>query len=202
MLFVCIILFLSFLYYFHNPFFIIFSPIFLFIGWKLPYLFLLKQKNYDDILKNYLFPNFLKLFISLFTVKETVLKTLQATTVFLENGSFKKELENLIVEIEERNIDSSTPYIKFANYIGTSEAHLVMSFLFEFDHEGIKKQELQMLASIVQDMHENMVNEICVIKENSMMKYANIPIFIALIFIFLFVASIFYYYLANHMPSI
>lgn len=202
MIFVTTLLFSIFYYLYHRPFIILLLPVLLLVAWKLPYFFLLKQKNYDDLLKYYLFPNFLKLFISFFSVKETVLRTLQATTSFINNESFKKELNLLISEIENRNSDSSMPFIKFANYIDTSEAHLVMSFLFEFDQQGIKKEELQMLELMVQDMHENMVNEICLIKENKMMKYANVPIFLALFFIFSFVASIFYYYLTNNMPNI
>jgi hypothetical protein len=202
MVLVILIVFSTFIFFNQKPYYILFSPIIFFLAWKLPFLFLLRQKNYDGLLKTYLFPNFLKLFICLFPVKETVLRTLQSTTDYLENGSFLRELKLLISEIEGRNCDTSMPFIKFADYIGTSEAHLVMSFLYEFDQQGIKKEELLTLESIVQDMHENMVNEICLIKENKMMKFANPPIFLALTFIFSFVLSIFYYYLANNIPGI
>lgn len=172
----------------------LFTPLFSFIGWKAPYFYVVNEKNRQDLIRKNTFPQFLRYFVSLYSTNETVLKTLTAILPFIEEEKFRGELIKLIETIGERTSDSGQAYLAFADFIGTSEARLVMSFLYDFDQMGIKQDELAMLDEIVNNLHENMVTELCERKANHMHKYANPLVLVALFFVFCFVMIVFIYY--------
>ncbi len=178
------------------------APIMCVIGWLMPYGYLLLIKKSSAAVKVQIFPQFLRYFIALFPTNETVLQTLQQTLPFIKDIDFQKQVQLLIIKVESRADDAGEAFIEFADYIGTSEAHLVMSFLYEFDLEGINREELVMLEHIIHQLHLNNVHEVCLRKENSISKYANPPIILALFFVFTFALCVFYYYLTQQIGTI
>lgn len=185
-----------------NPRLLLITPLFAFMGWKMPYFNLVNEKNRNDIIKKNIFPQFLRYFVSLYPTNETVLRTLGAIVPFIDEKNFRDELIKLIESVGVRDVDSSQAYLDFAEFIGTGEARLVMSFLYEFDQMGIKKEELTMLENIVNEMHENSVKELCEYKANKIQRYANPIVIASLFFVFCFVMVVFYSYLTSSLTEL
>lgn len=159
-------------YSFNNWWLLIGIPFVMLIGFKLPYLRLMSLKEKDDIIKQYVFPTFLRYFISLIETKGNVYQTLKSIVPYLDNP-IKAELERLITKIDRKNVSNRDAFMEFAEYIGSGEALMIMSMIYEFNEEGIRKDDLKELENIIEQLQENKTNELIEYKVAKMDKYAN-----------------------------
>lgn len=157
---------------FANPKLYIGIPLVMYFGYKLPYIELLKMRRHEDIIKDYMFPTFLRYFLALIETKGNVYQTLQAVIPHMDEP-IKGELIKLIQKLDDDSVDSRKAFIEFADFIGTSDAHLIMGTLHEFNEEGIIKEELIELDETTNKLQENKTNEIIVMKANSLAKHAD-----------------------------
>lgn len=165
-------------------------PIAGYIGWKLPYIELKRSKSYQDILISYAFPRFLTYFICLIDTKGNVYQTLKATLPYLQS-TIKIQVEKLIKAMEDNPENSRDAFVKFAEYIGTGEANMIMNTIYEFTETGISKDDLKELESMISSIEANKNRELIDYKVNESTRYAFIPIVASVIFIFGFVVIIF-----------
>lgn len=160
-------------------------PIVMIVGFKLPYLELISKKNKEDIIKQYEFPSFLRYFISLLSTHGNVYQTLKATIPYVHEP-VKTELKRLVEKLEENKINNRDAFMEFAESIGSSEAYMIMSMLYEFNEEGISKEDIKELENTVNNLQENKINELIEYKVNKMGKYADPVLVIGILYIILF----------------
>lgn len=165
-------------------------PIVMFIGFKIPYMELISKKSKSDIVKQYIFPTFLRYFISLMHTHGNVFQTLKATIPYVQEP-IKQELQNLVDRLERQNVQNREAFMEFAEFIGSSDAHMIMGMIYEFHEEGIKKSDLKELESTIKGLQDNKINQLIARKVQQMEKYANPIIIIALLYIFSFTAVVF-----------
>lgn len=166
---------------------ILVSPIGGFIGYKFPYIQLVKDKAHDDMLKSFIFPQFLRYFIALIGTQGNVYQTLVATVSYM-GGEVGRKLEEFIAKIEIDN--NHEYYTDFAEYIGTNESHMVMSMLYDFSEKGVVKEELEELERTIDKLNENKTNQMVQFKTDEQEKYMNTPIFSSIFFVMSFAAVI------------
>lgn len=171
-------------------------PVIAIVGYKLPYIDLVRKKNKDDIIKQYMFPTFLRYFISLLDTQGNVYQTLRATVSYL-NDPLKTEVIKMIVKLEEQNVNNRDAFLDFAEFIGSSEAHMIMGMIYEFHEEGISKDDIRELEKTIKELQENKTNELIELKVNSLDKHANPIMAYGLIYIFGFTALVFISYLKS-----
>lgn len=171
-------------------------PIVALIGYKIPYFEIVNQKERSSIIVQYSFPTFLRYFISLLDTQGNVYRTLKATIPYL-NNPIKSEVQILINKMEDSNINMRNAFMEFAEFIGTSEARMVMGMIYEFNEEGINKQDIKELETIVEQMQENKTNELIEYKVNRMDKYANPILVYSLAYIFAFTIMVYMAYLGS-----
>jgi len=147
-------------------------PVVAVLGYKLPYIDLVRKKRRDDIIKQFMFPTFLRYFISLLDTQGNVYQTLRATVPYLSEP-IKTEVVKMVVKLEQQNINNRDAFMDFAEYIGSSEAHMIMGMIYEFNEEGINKEEVKELESTIKELQENKTNELIEQKINSLDKHAN-----------------------------
>lgn len=170
---------------------LILAPLFSFIAYRYPYFQMVMQKKRSDLLKSYLFPEFLRYFISLIHSSGNVYLTLKATIPYLKEP-LRTEVQKLVKKIEVKN--DRKAYMEFADYIGSSEANLIMSMIYEFTEMGIKKETLAELSSYIDKLHENKTNELIDKKVRSMDIYSFPSVLLAAFFILGFAGTILVYY--------
>ncbi|TES48807.1 flagellar assembly protein FlaJ [Halalkalibacterium halodurans] len=161
-------------------------PLLGYLGYKLPYVQLLMQKNRVDKIKSIIFPIFLRYFISLLETQGNVYQTLKATLKYVKHPLLHDELQKLVNAIEKKNDRNS--YLDFAHYIGTPEAVNVMSIIYDFSEHGVNKKDLKELETIIYQLHFNKTNELIKYKVNAMEKYANPVLITCVLFTLSFVA--------------
>ncbi|MEK5394082.1 flagellar assembly protein FlaJ [Margalitia sp. FSL K6-0131] len=159
-----------------------------FLSFKLPYYNLLKRKKYTDMIKTFMFPKFLRCFLSLLETQGNIYQTIKATLPYIEDP-IKTEVEKLIEGISQKN--EREHYMRFADFIGTGEAHMIMGMIYEFSEHGINKDELQELEGLIDKLQTNKIKELIEYSVSRMDKYANPTIIIMLGFVFAFVVSMF-----------
>lgn len=171
-------------------------PVVAFIGYKVPYLKLLQQKKQSDLINSYLFPEFLDSFLAcLASSSENIYQALLATVPYTK-GSLKKELKKLIKGIQQKN--DRDDYLEFAEYMGTSEAYMVMDMIYQFSVFGVKKEALKELSEYIRHINENKVDELIQSKMEDMDKLAIGPMVILLLLIGGFAATVFlHFYFQN-----
>lgn len=174
-------------------------PIILIIANKYAYLNLVARKKKDDLLKTYLFPEFLRCFICLLGVSGNVYSTLKATVPYVKEP-LKSELLQLIANIEKDNDRSH--YVEFANSIGNSEANMVMSMIHEFIEFGIQKEALQQLEQFIERLQENKTNELIEKKVQEMDKYSVPSVLLSVFFVLSFAVILFVYYMSQIQGSL
>lgn len=155
-----------------NPKLFLGIPIVAYLGYKIPYIELLRMKKHEDIVKEYMFPNFLRYFLALLETQGNVYQTLRATIDYVDDP-IKTELINLIEKLDDSSLNSRDAFMDFADFIGTSDAYLIMGVLHEFNEEGIVKKELDELDEHVSRLQENKTNEIIEARVNSLSKHAD-----------------------------
>ncbi|GIN75115.1 flagellar assembly protein FlaJ [Bacillus licheniformis] len=174
-------------------------PVVLLAANKFAYINLVARKKKDDLLKTYLFPEFLRCFICLLGVSGNVYSTLKATVPYVKEP-LKAELQKLITNIERDN--DRRHYIEFANSIGNSEASMVMSMIHEFSEFGIQKDALQQLEQFIERLQENKTNELIERKVREMDKYSVPPVVLSVLFVLSFAVALFVYYMSQIQGSL
>lgn len=170
---------------------LILAPLFSFIAFRYPYFQMVMQKKRSDLLKSYLFPEFLRYFLSLIHTSGNVYLTLQATIPYLKEP-LRSEVQKLVEKIEQKN--DRKAYMEFADFIGNSEAQLIMGMIYEFTEIGIKQETLAELASYIDKLQENKINELIERKVRSMDIYSAPAIILGTFFILGFAGTILVYY--------
>lgn len=179
---------------FKNPWFLVGSPILGYVGYKLPYIKIVSMKNRVDIVNSFLFPNFLRTFISLLGTQGNVFQTLSATIPYLDEP-IKSEVSKFVKKIEKNN--AREYYLEFAEYIGSNEAYLIMSMIYEFSNVGTHKDMLTELERYIDDIQQNKTKQLKQYKIYKMEKHANLPVVSTVVFVLIFSLSCMYYYISN-----
>lgn len=172
--------------------FMVMIPFMAFMGYKIPYIGLMMRKDKDDIIKGFLFPNFLRYFISLIDSQGNVYQTLRASIEYV-NEPLKDRVQELVDNLDDPDIDSHEAFAKFANYIGSSEAVLIMNMIRSFHDDGISKEDIQELEVFITSLQENKTNEMIRYKVRKTEIHANPPILYALIYILGFTFTVMFY---------
>lgn len=166
------------------------------LGFKLPYLQLLMQKSNADVVKTFIFPQFLRYFIALYSTQGNVYQTLEETAKYMDEP-IRSRLEKFIDQIGEEN--SYDYYVDFADYIGTPDAYLVMSMIYSFSENGAVKEELEELENSSRQISENKMKEMVRYKASEQEKYMNHEVILSIMFLLGFVGSVAYSMLSNIM---
>lgn len=169
------------------------------VGYKMPYYSLLSKKSKDDYLNSYLFPELIENFMALIPSSGNVYQALVAVLPY-SRGPLKERLGKLIEKIEEDN--RREDYLEFANYVGTSEAYMVMDMIYQFSEFGIKKEALKELQDYIAEIQKNRVDELIEKKMGSMEGLGYIPIFISMFTIIGFAGVLFVYYMGGVTGSL
>ena len=156
-------------------------------GFKMPYMQLLSRKSNADMLKTFMFPQFLRYFIALYSTQGNVYKTLIETSKYLDDP-LKSRLEQFIKEIGEEN--AYEKYVDFAEYIGTTDAQLVMSMIYSFSEQGAVKEELDELERASKKINENKMIETINYKTKKQEVYMNYAVLLSVGYLLAFVAVI------------
>lgn len=156
------------------------------IGYKLLYMQLIMTKGQHDLMKEYIFPTFLRYFVSLISTQGNVYLTLKETVNYVENP-LKKELEKLIKRLDDNKVDNHTAFMEFAESIGTSEAIMIMNMIDDFNEHGINKDDIRELENTVLQLQENKMNELIEYKVAKVDRFSNPILIIAIAYIFAFV---------------
>lgn len=161
------------------------APVLGFIGYKMPYADVCNYKKAHDFKKQMLFPTFLRHFISLLDTQGNVFKTLQKTTEYLKEP-LKSEVEKLVESLEKTKGDNRDCYMQFAEYINSSDAVMIMTLIYEFDKQGIRKEDLRELENTLDRLQENKANEMVEIKVKKLNNYGLYLIIYAIVFLLAF----------------
>lgn len=170
----------------HNAWLIIGVPFVMLLGFKIPYWELVSKKEKQDIIKEYIFPNFLRYFISLLNTQGNVYKTLKATIPYIHEEGFKKELMKLIERLDEKNVNNYEAFMEFSDYIGTSEAHMIIGMIHEFNEEGINKEDIKELENVINNLQENKIKELIEYKVSRLEKHANPILIYGIVYVMIF----------------
>lgn len=168
-----------------NPFVAILAIVLGFIGFKLPYLYLIILKANSDLIKTFIFPQFLQYFLALYSTQGNVYQTLKEVATFIDEP-IKSKLEELVRRIDEEG-NTYDKYTDFADFIGTPDAYLIMSMLYTFSEEGAVEEELAELENSSQQLSENKMVEMKRHKSYKQMKHINSAIYLVGAWILTFV---------------
>ncbi|WP_025731647.1 type II secretion system F family protein [Heyndrickxia ginsengihumi] len=182
---------------FPNPYkllFIVIGPTLGYLGYKINYIDLALKMNSAKLLIEYAFPQFLRYFISLIQVKGNVYQAFKATIPYV-NEPIKSQVELLIKRIESGN--KREAYMDFADFIDTTEANMVMSIIYDFSEEGIKRDSLRELEQYVTNMYNNKTDEFIEKQVGNMENYSVYSLVLSLLFILGFVGVLLYHYFVS-----
>lgn len=171
-----------------------------YIGYKIPYMGLISKRNKQILIRQYMFPNFLRYFISLLSTKGNVYQTIKETLNYIDEP-FKELVEKLVVELEDDNIPDYKAFMNFAYEVNTSEAFMIMNMINDFNEQGINKNELSELENIILRLQENKVNSLIEKKVNKMGIYADPILIMSIVYMLIFVGVVFVSYM-NQMNSL
>lgn len=174
-------------------------PIIAFVGYKVPYVQLILNKRKQDLINSYLFPQFLQSFLALLTSSGNVYQTLVASIDYTSEP-LKTELKKLVARIEQSN--NRDDYLAFADYVGTSEAFMIMDMIYQFSEFGVRKDSLEELERYIYDLQENKIDELIQRKMLEMDKLGFIPIFISLFLVGGFAVILFMHYMNDVMSAV
>lgn len=177
--------FIVLLYAFNETKLLVAAPFSLLLGYKVPYMELISKKKKSDIIKQYMFPTFIRYFISLIDTQGNVYQTLKATIDYIDEP-IKSAVKKLVEKLEKNNVNNREAFMEFAEFIGSSEAYMIMNMIFEFNERGINKNDLLELENTITRLQENKTNELIEYKVNSINKHANPVLVYGLAYIFIF----------------
>lgn len=190
------VLLANFLGYTNGNMWLIGIPFVAFFGYKVPYIDLLNRKSRVDIIKQHMFPNFLRYFISLLSTQGNVYLTLQETIKYVQDP-LKREIVQLINDLDNPNVQNYEAFMRFAEFIDTSEAILIMNMINDFNEQGINKDDIRELETIVIQLQENKTNEYLDYSASKMEKHANPILVYSLVYVIAFVGVVFMHYLGH-----
>lgn len=174
---------------------IVVSIVFAVVGFKLPYMQLIVMKNNEDVVKSYMFPQFLRFFIGLYSTQGNVYQTLIETSKYVDEPLYT-ELMNFINDIGDEN--NYARYVEFADFIGTTDAQLVMSMIYNFSEKGAVQEELEELERASKKILENKFEEAVLYKAGKQETYMNYIVLLSVGYLLSFVALV----LASMIPSL
>ena len=173
--------------YLTKPIILAIVPVVAFIGYKLPYYQLANSKKYDDMLKSFIFPQFLTYFLALINTQGNMYQAIRESATHLD-GEFKERLMAFVEKVEVDN--DFDEYMAFAEYVGTNEAAMVMSMLYDFSEYGVVKEELEELERMIEKLNANKTDQMVRVKSTQQEKYMNAPILISIGFTLVFAVVI------------
>lgn len=197
--FIFMMVFAMFVYIMKNNLLFVASPVVILMGYKLPYFRLILQKKQRDLIVSFLFPEFLDSFAAVLTTSGNVYQALNGTLEYLKEP-LKKEIETLIEKIEQGN--DRQHYLDVADYVGTSEAYMIMGRIYQFSEYGIQLGALEELQDYIQNLNENKVNDLLEKKLGSMEIHGLTPVLISLFFLLGFAGVLVYYYFIDVFTSL
>ncbi|MEG0258566.1 MAG: type II secretion system F family protein [Lysinibacillus sp.] len=177
-----------------NYLWLVASPAAFYFGWKYAYLNLLLNKKNLDVKNAFLFPQFLQSFMALLSSSGNVYQALKES-IHYTSDPLKYELEKLVQKIEKGN--NRVDYLVFAEYVGSSEAYMIMNMIYQFSEQGVEKESLRELELYIHNLQENKVDELIQSKMVAIEKYGMIPIFISLVLVGGFAGVIFMHYMSD-----
>ena len=194
------LLFAMFTFYLgHTIVTVVGTPLVFYLGYKYPYVQLINKKKRIDKTNAYLFPDFLQAFIALLPSSGNVYQTLRGTLEYTHDP-LKTQLETLIEKIEESN--EREHYLEFAEYVGTSEAYLIMDMIYQFSEQGIKREALEEIQRYIRELQENKMDEMITKKMTSIEFLGFTPIFISMFTVFGFAGVLIVYYVSDVLKAI
>lgn len=191
--FIILILYGAILVSFSNMWLYVAIPFVALFGYKLPYLELMNRKNHEDLIKQHMFPTFLRYFIALIDTQGNVYQTIKATIPYMQEP-LRSELIELVKKLDAKNVEDYDAFIEFGEFVGSSEAHMIMNMIHQFYDEGINKSDLEELERTVKNLQENKVNELIESKVMTIDKHANPILVYALTYIIVFTIVLFIAY--------
>lgn len=153
-------------------------------GFKIPYWQLLVMKDNHEMMKTFLFPQFLRFFIALYSTHGNVYQTLIASAKYVDEPMQSRILE-FIEDIGESN--DYDHYVDFADYVGTNEAQVVMSIIYNFTERGVVKEELEELERASKKILANKFEEAVIIKARKQEEFINYVVFLSIGYLLVFV---------------
>lgn len=163
------------------------APIGFLVGYKINYLMLYNRKSQADIVKSFIFPQFLRTFLTLLASQGNIHHTLIETEKHI-NEPIKSALADLIKKTESNN--DYAHYIEFSDFVGSTEAQMVMSMIHSFSEYGVRKEELDELERMIERINLNKMDELIRNKANAQEKYSGPTIFLAIGFVLFFAGII------------
>src|SRR5690625_1208177 len=79
----------------------------------------------------------------------------------------------MVIKHEQQNVNNRDAIIDFTEYIDSSEAHMIIGMIYEFNEEDINKEEVKQLENTIKELQENKTNELIEHMINSLDKHAN-----------------------------
>lgn len=180
--------------YTENYLILLIVPLSLLFGYKVPYMELVRQKKQQDLIKQFMFPTFLRYFASLVDSKGNVYLTLKATIPYIAQP-LREEVIILVKKLEEESTNNREAFMEFASYIDSPEAHMIMSMIYQFNEEGISKDDLRELENIINELQNNKTNQFIEYKVGTVEKHANPLLLYGLFYIMVFTGLVFMSYL-------
>lgn len=159
------------------------------IGYKMPYMELVSKRNKLVLTRQYMFPNFLRYFISLLSTEGNVYLTIKETLNYVDEP-FRPIVEKLIKELDDPRIPNYEAFMNFAEEIDTSESIMIMNMINDFSEQGINKDEIKELEDTILRLQENKVNELIEYKVGKIHKYANPIVVLAIVYMIVFVGIV------------
>lgn len=182
-----------------NYTFLVGLPVVVFAANRYSYFSLVLRNRNANIEKTFLFPEFLRYFLSVVETSGNLYTALQNTILYVK-GPVQSQLKLLVEKIEKDN--KREYYLEFAEFIGSSEANMVMSIIYEFSEYGIKKEALQELELFIDKIQENRINELIDKKVEVMDLYAVPALFLSVLFVAGFAGIVFMYYMNKISSSL
>lgn len=177
-----------------TPLWLLVSPVSFYLGYKMSYWHLVSLKKQSDLMLSFIFPDFLQSFIGLLPSSGNIYEALTITAEYTSEP-LKSEVLKLVKKIEKEN--NRADYLEVAEFVGGTEAYMIMGMVYQFSEFGIKQDALKGLQSYIESLQENKVEEL---KENKLAKaekHGHIPILISVFLVFGFVFAVFAYFLQD-----
>lgn len=177
-----------------QPLYGILIPIFMIIGYKIPYYNAKRLKSTQDLVKQLMFPSLLRHFISLVHTEGNVYRTLEKCQTYAKSP-LKEQLGILLSKLGRTEEENHLAFMEFADFIGSYEATMIMSMIYEFDREGIQKDGLVELENVLTQLQENKIEEMINKKSSKMLSFATPVLIYSMAFILLFgIMTMFQYF--------
>lgn len=164
------------------------------IGYKFPYFKILARRKEIDQNIAILFPEFVLTFLALLPTTKNIYYCLTLCKPYVRQPLLIG-FEELLEKLQDNKTDIRTAYLDFANFVGTSEAIVIMDMIYQFGEFGINDKTLRELEEYATDLQQNSVNELIDKKVNSMETIGILPLIASILFSFGFIIIVFMHYL-------